>query len=112
MQGMWVQFLVQELRFHMPCSQKTKQNTKQTQYCSKINKDFKNGPHQKDLLKKSSIRDENTNMHPDINKDVFIYMPPDWMCVGLSTHRQQKQYFLILRESEYFGSGVGCEEKS
>ena len=42
----------------MPCSQKTKQNTKQTQYCSKINKDFKNGPHQKDLLKKSSIRDE------------------------------------------------------
>ena len=28
------------------------QNVKQKQYCNKFNKDFKNGPHQKDLKKK------------------------------------------------------------
>ena len=29
------------------------QNIKQTQYCNKFNKDFKDGPHQKNLLKKN-----------------------------------------------------------
>ena len=28
---------------------KKKQNMKQKQYCNKFNKDFKNGPHQKNL---------------------------------------------------------------
>ena len=28
------------------------QNIKQKQYCNKFNKDFKNGPHQKNLYKK------------------------------------------------------------
>ena len=32
-----------ELRFHILCGQKTL-NTKQKQYCNKLNKDFKNGP--------------------------------------------------------------------
>ena len=31
---------------------KKKQNIKQKQYCNKFNKDFKNSPHQKHLLKK------------------------------------------------------------
>ena len=32
-----------------------KQNIKQKQDCNKINKDFKNGPHQKNLKKKKAI---------------------------------------------------------
>ena len=32
-------------------SRPKKQNIKQKQYCSKFNKDFKNGPHTKNLLK-------------------------------------------------------------
>ena len=43
MQGVPVQFLVRELRSHIPCGQKTK-NIEQKQYCNKFNKDFKNGP--------------------------------------------------------------------
>ena len=43
MQGVPVQFLVRELRSHIPCGQKTK-NTEQKQYCNKFNTDFKNGP--------------------------------------------------------------------
>ena len=42
--------LVREPRPHMPQSQKS-QNIKQKQYGNKFNKDFKNGPNQKDLLK-------------------------------------------------------------
>ena len=34
------------------------QNIKQKQYCNKLNRDFKNGPHQKNLLKKSSWKYE------------------------------------------------------
>ena len=36
------------------------QNTKQKQYCNKFNKDFKNGPHQKNLNKKrkKEVRNE------------------------------------------------------
>ena len=32
------------------------QNTKQKQYCNKFNKDFKNGPHQKNLKKKKKMK--------------------------------------------------------
>ena len=32
------------------------QNIKQKQYCNKFNKDFKNGPYQKNLLKKIKIK--------------------------------------------------------
>ena len=32
-----------------------KQNIKQRQYCNKFNKDFKNGPHQKNLKKKCTM---------------------------------------------------------
>ena len=45
-QGVRVRSLVRELGFRMPRGQKTK-NMKQKQYCSKFNKDFENGPHQK-----------------------------------------------------------------
>ena len=41
---------VKELKSHMPRNQNAK--TKQKQYCNKYNTDFKNGPHQKNLLKK------------------------------------------------------------
>ena len=48
MQGMQVQFLVRELRSHMPQAKKPK-HIRQKQYCNKFNKDFKNGPHEKNL---------------------------------------------------------------
>ena len=40
MQGIWVLFLVRQLRSHMPHWPKN-QNTDQKQYCNKLNKDFK-----------------------------------------------------------------------
>ena len=45
-QGVWVQFLVGELRSHMHLWPK-KQSLKQKQYCNQVNKDFKNGTHLK-----------------------------------------------------------------
>ena len=42
---------VREIRSHMPRGQKN-QNIRQKQYCNKFNKDFKNGPLQKKILKK------------------------------------------------------------
>ena len=45
-----VQSLISELRSHMPCSRKTNKQTntiKQKQCCNTFNKDFKEGPHQK-----------------------------------------------------------------
>ena len=45
MQGVPVQSLVKGLRYHMPHRAEKKQNIKKRQYCSKFNKDFKNGPH-------------------------------------------------------------------
>ena len=55
MQRMQVPSLVRELRSHTPHGQKN-QNIKQKQYCNKLSKDFKNGPHQnKILLKKDAI---------------------------------------------------------
>ena len=32
-------------------AKKTKKNIKQKQYCNKLNKDFKNGPHQEKIFK-------------------------------------------------------------
>ena len=52
MQGVRIQSLVRELRSHLPRGQKKPKNIKQNQYCNKFNKDFKNGPHQKNLKKK------------------------------------------------------------
>ena len=49
--GTWVQSLEEEQRSHMPQGQKN-QNIKQKQYCNKVNKDFKNGPHLKILKRK------------------------------------------------------------
>ena len=48
MQGTQGRSLVKELRSHthMPWGQKS-ENVKQKQYCNKLNKDFKNGPHRK-----------------------------------------------------------------
>ena len=43
MQGVRVQSLVGELRSHMPRGQKTE--AKQKQYCNKLSKDFRSGPH-------------------------------------------------------------------
>ena len=42
----------------MPWGQETK--TKQKQYCNKFNKDFKNGPHQKNFKKKKKNIFNNT----------------------------------------------------
>ena len=47
MQGMWVRSLGGKLRYLMTHGQKSKQK----QYYSKFNKDFKNGPHQKNIFK-------------------------------------------------------------
>ena len=52
MQGVQIPSLVGELR-RPHASQPKKQNTKQKQYCNKFNKDFKNGPHQRNLKKKT-----------------------------------------------------------
>ena len=47
-QGVWVRYLVWELRSKIPhASQPKNQNIKRKQYCNKFNKDFKNDPHQK-----------------------------------------------------------------
>ena len=47
MHGVWVRFLVGEMRPHMPQGQTKIPKTKQKQYYNKFNKDFKNDPHQK-----------------------------------------------------------------
>ena len=59
MQGVQVQSLVRELRFHMPLGQESKHKHKP--YCNKFNKGFKNGPHwekKKKTLKKKSKEKE------------------------------------------------------
>ena len=45
----------------MPHGQKN-QNIKQKQYCNKFKKDFKNGPHQKNLKKKNFKKDDDEEM--------------------------------------------------
>ena len=42
-------------------SQPKNQNIKQKQYCNEFNKDFRNGPHQKSLLKKQTKNQPNKN---------------------------------------------------
>ena len=39
-------------------SQPRNQNIKQKQYCNKFNKDFKNGPHQKNLKKNQNLKEK------------------------------------------------------
>ena len=57
MQRVWVRSLVREIRFphaSQPKKETNKQtNIKQKQYCNKFDNDFKNGPHQKKILKKT-----------------------------------------------------------
>ena len=55
-QRVQIRSLVEELRPHMPCDQKTK-NVKQKQYCNIFNKDFKNSPtlKNKNFLKNHTI---------------------------------------------------------
>ena len=48
--GVWVWCLVAELGSHMPLGKLKKR--KQRQCCNSFNEDFKNGPHQKELVKK------------------------------------------------------------
>ena len=50
-QGVQVQFLVAELRSHVTLDKKTEQN-QQKPYRDTFNKDLKNGPHPKKVLKK------------------------------------------------------------
>ena len=49
-QGIWVQYLVGKQKSHMTYGPQI-QNIKQKQSCDKFNKDFKNGPHLKIVLK-------------------------------------------------------------
>ena len=63
MQGVQVWSLVGELRPHMPCGQKN-QNIKQEEYCNKLNKDFKNGSHQK---KKKNLKKRKTQSQEELN---------------------------------------------
>ena len=46
------QMWVRELRCHIPHSQK--KETEKKRYCNKFNKEFKNGPHQKTILKSTA----------------------------------------------------------
>ena len=48
MQEVWLQSLMGELISHMPHDQKPKH--KQKQYCSKFDEDFKNAPHQENII--------------------------------------------------------------
>ena len=57
MQGLGVQSLVEELRSHISCGQKTKE--KQKQCCNKFNEDFKSDPYQEQQKKKSKEKDLN-----------------------------------------------------
>ena len=65
-QGVQVQSLVGELRSHKPLGQKAK--TKQKQYYNKFNKDFKNGPYQKNLKISAT----------QMRKPAAIFLPPDF----------------------------------
>ena len=53
------------------------QNIKQKQYCNKFNKDFKNGPHQKNLFKEMLFKKElrDSVLHLDI---LLAFSRPHW----------------------------------
>ena len=51
--------LIPDSRSHMSCGQKT-QNIKQKRYYNKLNKDFKNSPHQKNLSKNIFKKEQET----------------------------------------------------
>ena len=79
MQGVQVQFLIRELRCHMPCGQK-KQNVKQKQYCKNSIEILKivHIKKKKHLLKKKMPNTHTTayTLLPDIKlgKNLKIYM--------------------------------------
>ena len=50
-----IRFLVRKPRSHMPQGHKN-QNIKQKHHFKKFRKDFKNGPHQKDLKKNNKLQ--------------------------------------------------------
>ena len=62
MQGEWVRSLVREPRSHMPQGHKN-QSIKQKHHCKKFCKDFKNGPHQKNLKKIEEMKDLDKRIH-------------------------------------------------
>ena len=73
MQGMWVQLLVgTELISHMSCSLKKKGHKQQKQYCNKFNKDFKNGPYKKNLLKNRNHRVLKDGGQPFLVESVLV----------------------------------------
>ena len=73
---MQVRSLVRDLRSHLPCSQK-KQNMKQKKYCNKFNKDFKNGPHEKNLFKNCHLLNIYTaNMNDPYRPPQSCHKPP------------------------------------
>ena len=58
MQWVRVQSMVKELRSHIPCGKNPEH--KQKQYCSKFNKDFKNGPYEKKRERKILKKEKET----------------------------------------------------
>ena len=64
MHGVWVRYLLKELRVHMPHGKN--QNMQQKQYCGKFNKDFKNGTYKK---KSSKIQNVFTNTQDRTNEN-------------------------------------------
>ena len=50
-------------------SQSKEQNIKRKQYCNKLSKDFKNGPHQK---KKNIFKKKMKKEHPSLARVIFI----------------------------------------
>ena len=85
MQEVGVQFLVRELRFHVPHGQK-KQNIRQKQYCNKFNGDFKNGLHQKKLKIQQGFREKKKCFLLrdiiEVSVEEEVYKPYIERCVG------------------------------
>ena len=84
--GVRVRSLVQVLRSHMPPGQKIKQR----QYCNEVNKNLKNGPHQKNLKKKVASEPAPTLVSSDADCDEsasssFPFLSPSVSCSSFST---------------------------
>ena len=92
---------------HASRPEKTKQNIKQKQYCNKINKDFKNGPHQKNLKKKKK-KDPSWKSNMAVSRQPRgVTFPPrgvrlsHWLLPFYSTHIRGK-----IRGSVWGRSGL------
>ena len=72
--GVWVQSLVNVLRSHVPLGQKPNHKTETIFlfYCNKFNKDFKNGPHKKKILKKRKEVKGGNQAGTDLEKDLEL----------------------------------------